>query len=78
LQEKCIFVLSTADIPYINAGLSAQGWMFCEEEDPETCSMHEWCDWLTCENLLCNMTRADKREEGEEFKCYAWRKKNIE
>jgi len=30
-------------------------------------------DWD--ENLLCNLTRADKREEGEEFVCYAWREK---
>ena len=109
----------TAEIPYINAGLSAMGWMFCEI-DPEICGMHEWCDWLTCEidpeilpvyngiyddkgnkidvldipipdlclscesfldedweeNLLCNMTRADTREEGEEFMCYAWRRRN--
>ena len=32
-------------------------------------------DWE--ENLLCNMTRAGKREENEEFKCYAWRKKRT-
>jgi len=108
----------TADIPYIRFGLSALGWEFCD--DPETCSMREWCDWLLCEvdaeefpvyngiydsngnkinvldipipdlclicrsfldddweeNLLCNMTRTDKREEGEEFKCAAWRRKN--
>ena len=27
-------------------------------------------DWD--ENLLCDMNRADEREEGEEFMCYAW------
>ena len=31
-------------------------------------------DWE--ENLLCNMTRADTREDGEEFMCYAWRRRN--
>ena len=105
----------TAEIPCIYSGLSALGWMFCEDE-PEPCSMKEWCDWLMCEidpatlpvyngiyddegnkvdvlsiptpdlcltcakfliddweeNLLCDMNRADKREEGEEFMCYAW------
>jgi hypothetical protein len=30
-------------------------------------------DWE--ENVLCNLTRAEKREEGEEFVCYAWRRK---
>jgi len=105
----------TAEIPCIYSGLSALGWMFCEDE-PDPCSMHEWCDWLMCEvdpatlpvyngiydfkgnkidvlgiptpdlclscakfliddweeNLLCDMNRADKRKEGEEFMCYAW------
>jgi hypothetical protein len=36
------------EIPIITAGLSALGWMFCDD-DPETCGMHEWCDWLFCE-----------------------------
>jgi len=30
-------------------------------------------DWD--ENLLCNLSRAEKREEGEEFVCYAWRER---
>ena len=30
-------------------------------------------DWE--ENLLCNMTRAAKREGGEEFMCHAWRER---
>jgi hypothetical protein len=107
-----------SDIPHIRAGLSALGWMFCEDE-PDPCGMREWCDWLTCEvdpatlpvyngiyddkgnkievfdipipdlcptcanfltddweeNLLCNMNRAAKREEGEEFLCFAWKKR---
>jgi hypothetical protein len=109
----------SADIPIVPHGLSALGWLFCEEEDPETCSMREWCDWLKCEivpetvpiydgiydddgnkieirdipipdlcltcakfliddwdeNILCDLTRADEREEGEEFMCYAWARK---
>ena len=32
-------------------------------------------DWD--ENLLCNMTRAGKREEGEEFMCYAWKERKT-
>jgi len=107
-----------ANIPYVRHGLSALGWMFCDD-DPETCGMNEWCDWLFCEidpatvpiydgiydddgnkidvlkipipelcltcesfldddweeNILCNLTRADTREEGEEFMCYAWRRR---
>jgi len=105
----------SVEIPYIYSGFSAEGWMFCEDE-PDPCSMHEWCDSLMCEvdpatlpvyngiyddegnkidllsiptpdlclscakfliddwdeNLLCDMNRADEREEGEEFMCYAW------
>jgi hypothetical protein len=101
------------DIPCIYDGLSAEGWEFCE--DPETCGMHVWCDWLFCEvdpatipvyngiyddngnkidllniptpdlcltcadyltdNILCDLARADSIEEGEEFMCYAWRKR---
>jgi hypothetical protein len=39
----------TSEIPCIrDGGLSASGWMFCEDE-PDPCSMREWCDWLTCE-----------------------------
>ena len=102
-----------ADIPYVTSGLSAEGWEFCE--DPETCGMHDWCDWLFCEvdpatipiyngiydddgnkidilniptpdlcltcadyltdNILCDLARADSIEEGEEFMCYAWKKR---
>ena len=36
------------EIPIITAGLSALGWMFCDD-GPETCGMHKWCDWLSCE-----------------------------
>jgi len=38
-----------------------------------TCESFLDDDWE--ENVLCNLTRADKREEGEEFKCYAWRER---
>ena len=38
-----------------------------------TCESFLDDDWM--ENVLCNMTRADKREEGEEFRCYAWRER---
>jgi hypothetical protein len=105
-----------ADIPYFDSCLCATGWEFCD--NPDSCDMREWCDWLFCEtdpetipvyngiyaddgtkidildipmpdlcltcesfldddreeNILCNLTRADKREEGEEFKCAAWKK----
>jgi hypothetical protein len=40
-----------------------------------TCESFLDDDWE--ENVLCNLTRADKREEGEEFKCYSWRKKET-
>jgi hypothetical protein len=37
-----------------------------------TCQSYLTDDWE--ENLLCSMTRADKREVGEEFQCGAYRK----
>jgi hypothetical protein len=43
---------------------------------PELClSCESFLDDDWEENILCDMTRADKREEGEEFMCYAWRKR---
>ena len=38
-----------------------------------TCESFIVEDWD--ENILCNLTRADEREAGEEFMCYAWRKR---
>jgi hypothetical protein len=85
------------------------------EDEPDPCSMREWCDSLLCEidpatmpiyngiydddgnkidilsiptpdlcltcadyltdNILCDLARADSIEEGEEFMCYAWKKR---
>jgi hypothetical protein len=37
-----------------------------------TCRSYLTDDWE--ENILCSLTRADRIEGGEEFKCYAYRK----
>ena len=41
-----------------------------------TCESFLDDDWE--ENMLCNLSRAEKREEGEEFVCYAWRERENE
>jgi hypothetical protein len=37
-----------------------------------SCQSYLTEDWE--ENILCHLARADKREEGEEFQCYAYKK----
>jgi len=76
---SCCFEGDPADIPVYNGIYDDDG----NKIDILSIPIPELClncesflddDWE--ENLLCNMTRAD-REEGVEFICYAWRERDT-
>jgi len=73
----CCFEGDPADIPVYNGIYDDNG----NKIDMLSVPMPDLC--LSCEsfmdddweeNILCGLTRAD-RKEGEEFMCYAWRKR---
>ena len=77
---KCCFEGDPDALPVYNGIYDDDG----NKIDPLTIPIPELC--LSCEsfldddweeNILYNLTRADKREGGEEFECYAWRKRTT-
>jgi len=75
---SCCFEGDPADIPVYNGIYDDDGNKIdiLSIPIPELClNCESFLDDDWDENLLCNMTRAD-REEGVEFICYAWRERD--
>jgi hypothetical protein len=74
---SCCFEGDPADIPFYDGIYDDDGNKIdrLSIPIPELClSCESFLDDDWEENILCDLTRAD-REEGEEFMCYAWRRR---